>query len=92
MPLVEIEAQFMFAAFAVRVPTLLMFALKLALAAVVNEVKELTAPSNCESEVWTVSAGRGVPLPVNVFLKFISWPAFAVRLVSDCTVTVPSKV
>ena len=41
----------MFAAFAVRVPTLLMFALKLALAAVVNEVKELTAPSNCESEV-----------------------------------------
>ena len=73
----------MFAAFVERVSTLLMFALKLALAAVVREVRLLMAPSYCEFAFWTVIEGRGVPLPVNVFLKFISWPAFAVKVVSD---------
>ena len=71
----------MFTAAVERVPTLLMFALSVVLAAVVNEERLLMIPSNCEFAVCIVTAGNGAPLPVTVFFKYINWPAFALSVV-----------
>ena len=59
-----------------------MFALKLAVAAVVNEVRLLMAPSNWEFAVCIVTAGNGEPVPANVLWNFINCPSFAVKIAS----------